>query len=32
MAMEIYKRENLNDKAEAMKRQLKHLASNLVLG
>lgn len=31
IAMEIYKKENLNDKAEAMRRQLKHLDSNLVL-
>ena len=31
MAMEIYKKESLNDKAEEMKRQLKHLNSNLLL-
>ncbi len=29
-ALEIYRRENLNDKAEEMKRQLKHLNSNLL--
>ena len=31
IAMEIYKHENLNDKAEDMRRQLKHLNSNLML-
>lgn len=31
IAMEIYKSENLIDKAEEMRRQLKHLNSNLVL-
>lgn len=31
IAMEIYKRENLFDKADAMRRQLKHLNSNIVL-
>ena len=31
IAMEIYRRESLNDKAEEMKRQLKHLNSNLLL-
>ena len=31
-AMEIYRRENLKDKAEEMRKQLKHLNSNLVLG
>ena len=31
LAMEIYKREQLDDKAEAMKRQLRHLNSNLLL-
>lgn len=31
IAMEIYKKESLNDKAEEMKRQLKHLNSNLLL-
>lgn len=30
-AMEIYRRESLTDKAEEMKRQLKHLNSNLLL-
>ena len=30
-AMEIYRRENLNDKADEMRKQLKHLNSNLVL-
>lgn len=30
-AMEIYRRENLNDKAEEMRKQLKHLNSNLIL-
>ena len=29
-ALEIYRRENLNDKAEEMKRQLKHLNSDLL--
>ena len=31
LAMEIYKREQLDDKAEEMKRQLRHLNSNLLL-
>ena len=31
IAMEIYKKENLNDKAEAMRRQIKHLNSRLLL-
>ena len=30
-AMEIYKKEELDDKAEDMRRQLKHLNSNLML-
>ena len=30
-AMEIYKKENLNDKAEEMRKQIKHLNSNLIL-
>lgn len=31
IAMEIYRRENLNDKAESMQRELRHLNSNLIL-
>ena len=31
IAMEIYQKESLGDKAEEMKRQLKHLNSNLLL-
>ena len=29
-ALELYQRDNLNDKAEAMRRQLKHLNSKLI--
>ena len=31
IAMAIYQKESLGDKAEEMKRQLKHLNSNLLL-
>ena len=30
-AMEIYRREKLNDKAEEMRKQLKHLSSSIIL-
>ena len=30
-AMEIYRREKLNDKAEEMRIQLKHLSSSIIL-